>query len=140
MIKLFMPVVLLLSVQAIASVKEVTINCATPAMLAGGASIKLTGKLKIVISPSTGMTKIKAGSFLSITKSVLSRAKRETVQENILVSGNYYESSNKIDANQEPTRVDRDDRTYSEITIDGENSSIFQLEGNKRHLLSCARL
>ncbi len=137
---LFMPLVLLFGLQATASTNEVTVNCSTPSMLAGGASITLRGKLQIVTSPSTGMTKIKAGSYLTITKSKLSGAKRATLQENILVSGIYYKSNKRIAANQEPSRSDKDDRTYSEITIDGENSSIFQIEGKQRHLLSCAGL
>lgn len=140
--KLFVPVILLMGVQASAAVykaTEVKVNCTSPAMIAGAANVNLSGNLSIVVSPTTGMTKLKEGSYLTLTKSKRSGSKVLASKENILVSGTYYAASNpiKIEANQEPSRADIDDRTYSEILIDGQNSLIRELKGNKTHPLDC---
>lgn len=137
----FASMVLLLGIQSVASAGKVTVNCKTPSMMAGGANMTLTGELQIVVSPTTGMTKIKSGSYLTVTSTKLTGAKAVSTKENILVSGTLHAGSSvKIAANQEPSSNEVDDRTYSEITIDGKNSSIFELKGSQRHPLVCAEL
>ncbi len=136
--KLIYIATVLTGLQAAASANIVTVACNTPSMMAG-TSIRMAGKLEIVVSPTTGMTKLKMGSQLTITKSMRSGAKKFSVQENIVVSGTYYSTSSsvKIEANQEPSSSQVDDRTYSEITIDGKNSSIYEIKGNKNQPLVC---
>lgn len=65
--------------------KSVTVKCATPSMMAGGESAQLLGQLDIVISPTTGMTKVRAGSKLQL--------KVNGQSGEITVQGIYFESS-----------------------------------------------
>lgn len=67
--------------------KSVTVKCETPSMMAGGESVFLRGQLDIVVSATTGMTKVKAGSKLQLTVSDQSG--------DITVQGIYFESSNR---------------------------------------------
>lgn len=67
--------------------KSVTVKCATPSMMAGGESVLLQGQLDIVVSPTTGMTKVKAGSTLKLTVNDQSG--------DITVQGIYFESSSR---------------------------------------------
>ncbi|RYZ61974.1 MAG: hypothetical protein EOP09_19285 [Proteobacteria bacterium] len=118
-----------------------TVNCQTPGMLAGGDRITLSGQLQIVVSPTTGMTKLAEGSQLTVSKTEARSGKR--VQGTIQVSGTFYAlsgSKSKIVANQEPSSDEVDDRTFSSITIDGANSSIFEINGSLNHPLECAAL
>lgn len=131
-------IVLFAGMQASAMNKQVRVDCQTPGDMAGAPTIRLYGQLDIVVSPTTGMTKLKDGSFLTISRTQLSRARRTQVTENILVSGTYYDSSApRIDANQEPSSPNVDDRTYSSIEINGTKSSIFEIRGSLRHPLIC---
>lgn len=146
--KLILPFVLLAGIQTFAAQKQVAVNCSSPKikMLAGGATTRLYGKLDLAMSPS-GMMKLKQDSFLTLETTKFVRGKSSIVRKNLKVSGTYYEgSSPRIAANEEPSgEVDSsgnevDDRTYSDITINGKNSSLFELKSGLERALICAKV
>jgi hypothetical protein len=114
------------------AVKRVSVNCATPAMLAGGESAVLKGILEIVISPSTGMTKVRTGSQLNLTLNG-ERAK-------ITVQGIYFDLSAK---ERIEGTVDEDMSPFSTLNIyffdkqNGQRSYLQRVNGQKI-LLECS--
>lgn len=92
--------------------RTVTVNCATPRGMAGGVTVSLSGSLEIVVSPTTGMTKVKTGSELELT------VNRETSK--IMVQGIYLSTTNHeyIDGT-----VDEDMSPFSTLLIDFKDSS-----------------
>ena len=123
---------LALSANAQDAVKTITVNCATPKMMAGGAKAVLTGEIDIVVSPTTGMTKVRTGSQLDLTLN--GQSGKVTVQ------GLYFDGSSKESIQG---TVDEDQSPFSELMIifkDKKNasSSYLQMVNGKQIILECS--
>ncbi len=114
---------------------KLVVDC-KPAPMNGGAAIYLKGTLNLIVSPTTGAIKVKAGETLELKVNTKASVK-------IPVTGMYLENPSgtykTLDAS-----VDSDDREFSSIFIDfndQKNSmrSFIQNLSGKKFNLNCGK-
>ena len=122
-----------LSSMAANVVKTIHVRCETPAQMAGGKNIKLEGNVLIVVSPTTGMTKVESGTKMRLTVG--------SVQNEIIFGGSYIKLSTKeyIDG-----FVDSDIRDYSTVMINLKDTptkvqSFIETLSGKKLVMNCGK-
>lgn len=114
------------TVMAQGTAKVVSVNCQSPSMMAGGVSASLTGTLEIIVSPTTGMTKVRPGS--EVVLSVGGETASVAIEGVYFVAGAREYINGSLDQDAVPfssTRIDFNDSSESQ------RSYIQRLNGQK---------